>query len=424
MMSSSSEATVFPNKGRAWSEVEADLDRFRAADVSSSPTNRLMTGIHLGDESIHEVCQRAYNKYFHSNAVLAEMEAGLGAMQRDVLAWTVDLLNGGCGGRANMMSGGSESIFCAVHAAREWAKDQLPKAEPPYRIVMPRTGHAAFDKAAHYQGLEIVRVPAGPDLRADVEALEAAVTPHTIMVVGSAPCWGFGLVDPIPEIGALAERHGLWMHVDCCVGGFLLPFLERLGQDIPTFDFRVPAVCSISADLHKHGYAAKPASTISYRSQELQDYHYVGVAIDDWQSGMYKTHGVVGSRPGSSVAAAWAVMSVLGEDGYLDITRRALEAKARLVGGIEEIEDFRVLRNESLLVPFRSETLNMLNVFGGLVERGYFPWGTFDPIYVHPSAEAVEDVVVESFLEDLSEVGAGVRDGTVTAEALATYIGS
>ena len=185
-----------------------------------------------------------------------------------------------------------------------------------------------------------------------------------------------------------------------------------------------PAVCSISADLHKHGYAAKPASTVSYRSQEFQDYHYVGVGIDDWQSGMYRTHGVVGSRPGSSVAAAWAVMSVLGEDGYVDLTRRALEAKQRLVQGIEAIEDFGVLRNESLLIPFRSETLNMLNVFGGLVERGYFPWGTFDPIYVHPSAEPVADVVIESFLKDLMEIAAGVRDGSITAQALATYIGS
>ncbi len=415
----------FPDKGRTWSKVEADLDAFRLSDVASSPTNRLMTAIHMGDDSIHEICQRAYNKYFHSNAVLAELEPGLGRMQEEVLGWTVDLLNGNSTdseGRANMTSGGSESIFCAVHAAREWAKANLPSAKPPYRIVMPKTGHAAFDKAAHYQGLEIVRVPVGSDLRADVAALEAAVTRDTIMLVGSAPCWGFGLMDAIPEIGAVAERHGLWLHVDCCVGGFLLPFLERLGHDIAPFDFRVPAVCSISADLHKHGYAAKPASTVSYRSQELQDYHYVGVAIDDWQSGMYKTHGVVGSRPGSSVAAAWAVMSVLGEDGYLDLTRRALAVKTRLVAGIEAVEDFRVLANESLLVPFRSETLDMLNVFGGLVERGYFPWGTFEPIYVHPSAEPVDDVVIDSFLGDLGEVGAGVRAGTITAQALATYI--
>lgn len=417
-----SEIAKFPAKGRSWSEVESDLDRFRSTDVAFSPRDRLMTGIHIGEDSIHEVCRQAYMKYFHTNAITLGMEKCFGQMQSDVLEWTVDLLNGGSNGRANMTSGGSESIFCAVHAAREWAKVNRPDAKAPYRIVMPRSAHAAFDKAAHYQGLEIVRAPIGVDLRADVAALEAAVTPDTIMIVGSAPCWGFGLVDPIPEIAAVAERHDLWLHVDCCVGGFLLPFMERLGEEFPIFDFRLPAVCSISADLHKHGYAAKPASTVSYRSQEFLDFHYVGVAINDWQSGMYKTHGVVGSRPGSSVAAAWAVMSVLGEDGYLDLARRSLETKTRMIDGIEAIEDFRVLRNESLLVPFRSETLNMVNVFGGLVERGYFPWGTLDPIYVHPSAEVVDDRVVHDLLKDLVEIGAGVRDGSITAEALGTYI--
>ncbi|MCG8401999.1 MAG: aminotransferase class V-fold PLP-dependent enzyme, partial [Firmicutes bacterium] len=346
-----------------------------------------MTGIHQGSQQVHELCQAAYNEYFHTNAVIAEMEPGLGRMQDDILRWTVDLLNGGTKGRANMMVGGSESIFCAVHAAREWARENLPNAKAPYQIVMPRTGHAAFDKAAHYLGLKMVRVPTGNDLRADVDALNKAITPNTIMIVGSAPCWGLGLMDPIPAIAAIAEQHNLWMHVDCCVGGFLLPFMERLDVDVPVFDFRLKAVHSISADLHKHGFAAKPASTVLYRSEDLQHYHNTGVAIENWQSGMYKSHGVVGSRPGSAVAAAWAVMSYLGEEGYMDITRRTLAIKERMIAGIEDIEDFQVLRNESLLVPFRSNSLDMLNVFGGLVERGYFPWGTFDPMYVHPSAE-------------------------------------
>jgi glutamate/tyrosine decarboxylase-like PLP-dependent enzyme len=287
---------------------------------------------------------------------------------------------------------------------------------------MPRTGHAAFDKAAHYLGMKIVRVPVGEDLRADVGALEAAVSPNTIVLVGSSPCWGLGLLDPIPEIAELARRHQLWMHSDCCVGGFLLPWLERLGFDLPPYDFRVPGVCSISADIHKHGYGAKPCSTVLYRSEELQRFHWVGVAVSDWQSGLYKTHGLVGSRPGGAVSAAWAVMNFLGQDGYLDLTRRALEVKDRLVAGIEQVEDFRCLPNECLLVPFRSETLDMTKVFGGLVEKGYFPWGTFDPMFVHPSAEPVEDLIVDSFLADLRDIGRGVKDGTLTAAALAKYI--
>ena len=383
-----------------------------------------MTGLHLGTDSIHEICRQAYNTYFHSNAFLASSDSGFARIQREVLSWTLDLLNGNPGGAANITSGGSESIFCAVHAAREWAKKHRPDVLGPYEIVMPRTAHAAYDKAAHYQGLEIVRVDVGDDLRADTVALEAAISNRTIMLVASAPSWGFGLLDPVPAIGELAQQHDLWLHVDCCVGGFLLPFLEQLGHSLPLFDFRVPGVSSISADLHKHAYAAKPASVVAYRSEALQRHHYAGVTITDWQSGTYKTHGVTGSRPASPVAAAWAVISVLGEPGYLELARQSLVVKDRLTAGIEAIEDFRVLPNESLLVPFRSEELDMKRVFGGLVERGYFPFGTFDPFFVHPSAEPVEDVVVDTFISDLAVIGAGVRDGSVSAEALATYSGS
>jgi glutamate/tyrosine decarboxylase-like PLP-dependent enzyme len=383
---------------------------------------RLMTRIHKGDERVHEVCRSAFNLYFHHNAMIGEYEPGQRRMQQEVLSMAVRLLGGGSEGRANITSGGSESIFCAMHAAREWARERKPEVQGPYEVVMPRTGHAAFDKATHYLGMEIVRVPVGEDLRADVAAMEASLTPNTIAVVGSAPCWGLGLLDPIPEIAALARRHELWMHSDCCVGGYLLPFMEELGHDLVPYDFRVPGVSSISADLHKHGYAAKPCSTVLYRSEDLQRYHWVGVAIDNWQSGMYRTQGFVGSRPGAAVASAWAVMNFLGRDGYLDITRRALEVKARLVAGIEAIEDFHCLPNECLLVPFRSETLEMAKVFGGLVERGYFPFGTFDPMYVHLSAEPVEDRVLERFLTDLRAIGKGVSEGTITAEALAKYI--
>ena len=410
-----------PEKGRAWEEVEASLRDFQSMDLDEQH-ERLMTGIHLGDERVHEVCRKAYNMYFHHNAMLADYHPGQRQMQNDVLEMAIRLLNGGDEARANITSGGSESIFCAMHAAREWARECKPEVQGPYEVVMPRTAHAAFEKAAHYLGMKLVRVPVGEDLRADVGALEAAVSPNTIVLVGSSPCWGLGLLDPIPEIAELARRHQLWMHSDCCVGGFLLPWLERLGFDLPLYDFRAPGVCSISADIHKHGYGAKPCSTVLYRSEELQRFHWVGVAVSDWQSGLYKTHGLVGSRPGGAVAAAWAVMNFLGQDGYLDLTRRALAVKDRLVAGIEQVEDFRCLPNECLLVPFRSETLDMTKVFGGLVEKGYFPWGTFDPMFVHPSAEPVEDLVVESFLADLRDIGHGVKDGTLTAAALAKYI--
>ncbi|MCL6285836.1 aminotransferase class V-fold PLP-dependent enzyme [Ruegeria sp. 2012CJ41-6] len=413
--------TPFPKQGRPWSEVKSDIATLRDDGIALSTRNQLMNGINLGEGKLHNIVQEAYNMYFHGNGVSAGMDPLFAQMQSDLLAWAVDLLNGGTEGLGHFTGGGSESIFLAIHAAREWARDNLPNAKEPYEIVMPRTGHAAFDKAAHYQGLKIVRIPAREDFRADVDAMNDAVTANTIMIVGSAPNWGFGRIDPIGDLASVAERHGLWMHVDCCVGGYLLPFLERLGEDIPPFDFRHEAVCSISADLHKHAYAAKPASTVMYRSKDYQKYHHVGVKISDWQCPPYVTEGTSGSRPAAAVVAAWAAFSVMGEDGYVDLNRRCLEVKKRLVDGIEAIEDFKVLPNQSLLVPFRSETLNMLNIYGGLVERGYFPWGTFDPMYVHPSAEMVDPEIVDRFLEELAEIGKGVREGTITAAALAAY---
>ncbi|MEM9750494.1 MAG: aminotransferase class V-fold PLP-dependent enzyme, partial [Pseudomonadota bacterium] len=346
------QASLFPSKGRSWEEIEADLDQYKSMD-SFGPKNRLMTAIHQGSAQTHEICQKAYMKFFHTNALLADMEpGGLGKMQGDVLQWTADLLNGGGVARAGMMTGGTESIFCALHAAREWARENRPDIKGEYEIVAPWSIHATFEKGAHYLGMKVIRTPLTDELRGDPAAMADAITPNTIVIAGSAPSWGIGRVDPLEEIGALAEKHNLWMHVDACVGGFLLPFMERCGEDIPVWDFRIPAVCSISADLHKHGYAAKPASTVTFRSQEHLDYNLRGVAIEDWQSGLYKSHGFVGSRPGSAVAAAWAVMSYLGEAGYVDLVAQQLKIRDRMIAGIEAIEDFKVLRNHCLMVPF------------------------------------------------------------------------
>ncbi len=414
---------MFPTSGRSWTEIERELDELRALDSFAQPRNRIMTGIHRGSAETHEVCKAAYMKFFHSNGILADMEpGGLGRMQSEVLQWTADLLNGGPDAKAAMMTGGTESIFCAMHAAREWARETRPDIKEPYEIVAPWSIHATFSKGAHYLGMRVVRTPLGPDLRADLSAMEAAVSANTVMLAGSAPSWGFGLVDPIEEIAAIARKRDLWMHVDACVGGFLLPFMERCGERIPAWDFRVAGVKSISADLHKHGYAAKPASTVVFRNDALHDFNHRGVMIDDWQSGAYVCHGFVGSRPGSAIAAAWSVMSFLGEEGYTRLTQDLIRTRNDMIRRIEQIDDFRVLRNQSLMMPFRSESLDMLKVLGGLVDRGYFPWGTLQPTYVHPSAEPVEASIVDQFIEDLTEVAKGVRSGVITSEALAAYI--
>lgn len=412
----------FPAQGRDWSSIESDLDEMLSNGLWSHPQGPLMMGIHGGSEATHHVIEKAYMKFFHQNALIAEADPlAMGKMQNEVLGWTASLLNGGAQARAAMMTGGTEAIFCALHAARQWARQTKPEIREPFEIVAPWSIHATFEKGAHYLDMKVVRVPIGDDYRADPIAMADAVTANTIMVAGSAPSWGIGLVDPLEEIAKIARTHDLWMHVDACIGGFLLPFMERCGETIPLWDFRIPEVCSISADLHKHAYAAKPASTVTFKNQTLYDYNHQGVAISNWQSGMYKAHGFVGSRPGSAVAAAWAVLSFLGEAGYCDLTRSLLARRDVMIEGIESIHDFWVLKNHCLMLPFRSDTLDMMKVLGGLVERGYFPWGTIEPLFVHPSAEPVDESIISGFLKDLSEVATGVLNNEITADAMASY---
>lgn len=408
---------IFPRKGLSRRKVEAQLAEFRRMDTDAAH-GRLTVDMHMGTEEVNKVALRAFNMFFHRNAFLAEYETGMRQMQREVLAMAVEILKGGEDARANITSGGTDSIFCAMHAARQWARDKKPEVKAP-EIVVPFSGHAAFNKSCRYLDIKEVRVPVGGDYRADVQAMEKAITPNTIALVGSAPCWPFGVIDPIDELGKLAQKRGLWLHSDCCVGGYISPWLEKLGMKLPRYDFRVPGVSSISADIHKHGYAAKPCSTVLYRSEDLQKYHWV--PVEDWPVGHYQTQSLVGSRPAGALAAAWAVMKHLGEKGYVALAKRSLEVKKRMEEGIASIEDFWCIKNDSLLILYRSDTLDMLCVMGGMVERGYFPFGTFNPPFVQINAEPVSDEVVDAYLADLREVAKGVREGKITAQALARY---
>ncbi|MFC4127179.1 pyridoxal phosphate-dependent decarboxylase family protein [Nocardia rhizosphaerae] len=411
------DARVLPADGQEWPLVRERLQALRDLDVSPE-LGRLNIYCHQGTEQLATVRDEAARVFAHSNAFLSKYLDGSRQVESEVRRMVVEILRGGPDAQTFLTTGGTESIFCAIHAAREWSRVERPTPGVP-EVILPYSGHAAFDKACHYLGMKIVRVPVRPDYRADVAAMAAAITPNTVAIVGSAPCWPYGTIDPIPDLAKLALEHNLWMHIDACVGGFVNPWLERLGYELPGFDFRVPGVRSMSADLHKHGYAAKPCSTVTFSSRELERYHFV--PVDNWPDGEYKTTGFVGSRPMSSVATAWAVLQVLGEQGYLDLTRRCMETKAALVRGIESIADFRCLDNDSTMVYFRSESLDMLTVIGGMADRGYFPFGVFNPVMLQLVAEPVEPAVIDSYLRDLRQVADGVADGTITSTSIARY---
>jgi sphinganine-1-phosphate aldolase len=311
-----------------------------------------------------------------------------------------------------MTSGGSESIFLAMKAARDWARATGRSKSP--EVVLPITAHPAFNKAAHYLGLKARRVPIGRDYRADPQAMEAAVGPDTIMIVGSAVAYPQGVIDPIREIGRIAVKHDLWMHVDACVGGFAAPFVRELGYPIRDFDFSVPGVSSMSADLHKYGFTAKGASTVLYRSAEHRQYQWF--EFSEWPKGKYRTPNVTGTRPGGAVSAAWAVMNYLGKGGYRRVHRQVMEMRDRYIAGIQSIDGLKVIGQPDLgIVPYRSVELDIFAVAEQLSERGWYQSLLAEPSGIHLMLSLAHDPVMDEYLDDLRQAVKAVQRGEARA---------
>ncbi len=302
---------------------------------------------------------------------------------------------------------------------REWAREHHPQAVAP-EVIAPYSAHPTFSKGCQYFGLKLVRTPLGRDLRADVSVMAQAIGPNTIGIIGSAPCWPYGLYDPIEAIGELAGRHQLWMHVDACVGGYLAPFVEGLGQRLPLWDFRVAAVQSISADLHKYGYCPKPASTVLWRSGALKRFHHVHP--EDWPGGPYQMQGFAGSRTAGPIFAAWTVLQYLGRAGYLRLAAQVLEAKRRLAEGIAAIEELYVFEGDLMPLAFGSHVLDMQVVMGELRKIGWILVASRQPPLINlPIDAATDGAVIDAFLADLRRAAPLARPGGNAARAELNY---
>lgn len=369
-----------------------------------------------GPPDVQAVAEEAFNLFGSDNGLFSMRAEYLARIETEVTGMCAALFNSPEGGAGTLTSGGSESIFCALHAMREWARDHKPQATAP-EVVMPYSAHPAFSKACHYLGLKVVRTPLGEDLRASPEQMAAAITPNTIGLVGSAPCWPYGLYDPIESLGALAEQNDLWLHVDACVGGYLAPFLERLGHRLPLWDFRVGAVKSISADLHKFGYCPKPASTVLWRSEDLLQYHYVHPS--DWPGGMYSMRGFAGSRSAGPIFAAWAVLRYLGSDGYTKLAAQLWQKRRKLMDGINRIPGLHAWENDLLPIAFESRQVDLGLIKADLSRRGWILVGSAEPPLVNiPLDVATTDAIIEQFLDELAQAVELAGVSTMQAEKL------
>jgi sphinganine-1-phosphate aldolase len=416
---------ALPQTGLSREDV---LDTMRAArdhDIKWQRGRVFGLVYHISEE-IDELLKDAFTMFFSENGLNPTAFPSLRKFESEVVAMTASLLGGDSNVCGNMTTGGTESLLMVVKTARDWARKHHPEITEP-EIVLPVTAHPAFDKAGSYFDVKMVHVPVRDDFRADVEAMQQALTPNTIMIVGSAPSYPHGVVDPIEELAAIAQERGLLFHTDSCVGGFMLPFIRKLGYEVPPFDFSVPGVTSMSADLHKFGYAAKPASVVLYCTPELRR-EQMFVAIN-WPGGIYPSPTMTGSRAGGPIAAAWAVMNYLGEEGYTDIAKTVMETTVYLQAGINAIPGLKVLSNPEMSVfaigsdpstparpaePGRAgsgldvyELADELELKGWHLDRQHFP------TCLHMTVNYMHAGVKEEFLRDLATCAEIVRQPSV-----------
>jgi sphinganine-1-phosphate aldolase len=405
---------TLPKRGSTLDEVMARLRALQGRD-GDYHNARTWGLIYNAGPEVDAVLQAAGGHVLLENALNPFVFPSLKEMQRDIVAVAADLMHGGedCGG--TMTSGGTESIFMAVKTARDKARAE--RGIRRGRIVVPRTAHPAFNKAAHLLDLEEVRMPLGADLRTRAEDLAPLLTDDTVLAVGGAPAYPFGMVDPIPAMAAIAAERGIPFHVDACLGGFMLPFLERLGQPVPPWDFRVPGVTSISADVHKYGYGIKGASVILHRPKANVRYQVYQFA--DWPGGIYGTQAFQGTKPAAPIGAAWAVMQFLGEEGYLRLAAETLEATRRLIDGVAGIDGVHVWGEPDMtVVAIGSHTRDIFAIGDVLNQRGWHFDRQDGPSALHLMASPRHRLVVDEFLADLRDAVALASGSSQTA---ATY---
>ncbi len=394
-----------PERGVPRAEVLAQLERFREHDMPWRD-GRTWAYVYDPGREAEAVIKEAFASYLTENALDPTVFPSALRLENEVVAMAATHLAGDAGVVGNFTSGGTESIILAVKAARDFARAERPGLVAP-EMVLPETAHASFQKAGHYLGVRPVLAPVDPtSYRADPDAVRAAITPNTILLVGSAISYAHGVVDPIRELGEIALLHGLPLHVDACMGGFLLPYFRRLGSAIPDFDFRVPGVTSISMDLHKYAFAAKGASTILYRSARLRKHQMY--ACSKWSGYTVINPTVQSTKSAGPVAAAWAALHFIGDDGYLEIARQVREATARIVAAIDAMPDLRVLgRPDMNLLAFASDGPSVFHIVDEMKERGWYvqPQLAFgsSPENIHLSVNPASVRWVEALLSDLRE---------------------
>lgn len=408
--------TTLPSAGRNRAEIFESFDEFGKDDLDWR-NGRCFAYVFTAGDEVYAIARDAYTRFMTENALDPTSFPSLMRMENEVVSMTSELLHSPSG-VGNFTSGGTESILLAMKAARDWGRAEKGIERP--KVIVASSVHPAFFKAGHYFGIDLVAVPVGRDFRADSEAMKAAIDDDTVMLVGSAPAYAQGVIDPIAELGAIASERGLLLHVDACVGGFFLPFLERAGQPVPPFDFRVEGVTSLSVDLHKYGYCPKGASLVLYRDAELRKHQLF--AHTKWAGYGLTNATIQSSRSGGAVAAAWAVLNSIGDAGYRDLQTSIRASVLQLCEGINGIDGLDVLGEPHAgLLSFSSSAVDVYAIVDGMRARDWYVQPQFGygntPRSIHLTVTPPNVGKEEALLGDLAEVVEGLKTAAANAPA-------
>ncbi len=416
-----------PAKGSPKQELLDKLQSFRKNDLDPKST-KLWAYAYDAGEAARQIGKEAYSMYLSENGLDPTVFPSLLRLENELVAMAATHLGGDESIVGNFTSGGTESILLAVKAARDQARAERPHITTP-EMILPVTAHAAFHKAACYFGVKVVPTPVGDtSFKADVAAMAAAITDNTILLVASAPSYGHGVIDPIVELGKLALEKKLLLHVDGCIGGFQLPYFKKLGAPVPDFDFSVPGVTSMSMDYHKYAYCPKGASVVLYRDASLRKMQFFACA--DWTGYTVINAAVQSSKSGGPLAAAWAVLNFMGDEGYLAVTRPVLEATNRIVEAIDAMPDLRIMgKPEMSLIAFTSDTIDVFQLVDEMNLRGWYlqaqlAYGVSKQ-NIHLTVTPANAQTVDELLTDLRDAIEKVRDipPTGLADSLGGMLG-
>lgn len=405
-----------PEKGRDEEEILQELAYMAEAENGKWLGGQVSGTMYHGGMEHYAFLNRVFSLFSYVNLLQRDLCPSGTKFEAEALAMIARMLHGEEVGKVNprdevagaITSGGSESIFNAMYVYREWGREEKGITAP--EVIAPTTIHPAHLKAAHYLGMKVIRVPVNAQFEADVDAMRAHITPNTVALAGSAGTYPHGVVDPIAALSDLALEHGVGLHVDGCLGGFILPWIEKLGYEVPVFDFRLPGVTSISCDTHKYGYSLKGTSSVNFRNKDLRRYMFF--AQEDYPGGVYASPTMQGSRSAGLSAAMWAAMVRLGEEGYLNAARAIMATADEIRAGVAGIPELRIMGRTTFLIGLTSEVVDPYFVNDYLTRQGWRMNGCQNPPGFHfcITLPQTQPGIAGQFVRDLAQAVSFAKD--------------